>query len=81
MKLFKTETPKFDEGYHRNMEKNGVIKTFINHINPLEISSINEYKGKLLHSGWDCSQIVMKNGNRFIDYRKVAQLLKELKTV
>lgn len=67
--LFEISTPSFDEGYHKSMERNGVIKSIIRHININEISSIQHYIGELLHDGWNCSRIKMKNGDTFIDYR------------
>jgi hypothetical protein len=76
LQLFTTETPSFDEGsFGPNSKKNGVITSRKSIINIACISSIDRYKGKLLHEGWDCSKITMNNGNTFIDYRKPSELL------
>jgi hypothetical protein len=79
MNLFRIETPKFDKGYHKCMERNGEITSVVNYININEISSIREYIGELLHKGWNCSKIKMKNGNEFIDYREVETILGDIK--
>ena len=75
MRLLEISTPSFDEGYHKCMERNGVIKSISRHINVDEISSIHRYIGQLLHQGWDCSKITMKNGDKFIDYRLPNELI------
>ena len=78
MKLFKITTPSFDEGYQRCLEKNGIIKSISRHINVNEISSIHRYIGEYCHQGWDCSQIKMKNGDKFIDQRSPDELIKDI---
>ena len=71
------ETPSYDEGYFKCMERNGIIKSNKHHINVAEISSITRYVGKMLHEGWDCSKIKMKNGDTFIDKRTPSELLNQ----
>lgn len=74
--IIKIESPSYDVGYHKNMERTGVIKTSIHFINTNEISSISHYVGKLLHDGWDCSKIKMNNGDSFIDARQPNEIIK-----
>lgn len=78
MRFLEISTPSFDEGYHKNMKRNGVTKSIIRHINVHEISSIQHYIGELLHQGWNGSKIKMKNGDAFIDYRLPNELINDI---
>jgi len=78
MKLFKIETPSYDEGYFRCMERNGNIISNINYIDIDKIVSIRKYVGDLLHKGWVCSKIQMQSGTTFIDKRDVEVLLNDI---
>jgi hypothetical protein len=77
--FFKLETPSFDEGYFNNMVKTGKITSVSAIVNVSEISSIERYKGTLLHEGWDCSKVIMNTGKEYIDKRSQDDLLAEIK--
>lgn len=72
------ETPSFDEGYFRCMERNGIVKSTKVIVNVAHISSIERYVGTCLHKGWDCAKVVMHNGTQHIDKRSPEALLKAI---
>lgn len=78
MKLFKIESPSYDEGYFKCMERNGKIKSNIHYIDVGKIISVKKYAGDLLHKGWICSKIEMQNGTTFIDKREVEIILNDI---
>lgn len=83
MKLifFKLETPSFDEGYFKDMRESGKITSVYAIVNVSEISSIERYKGTLLHEGWDCSKVIMNTGKEYIDKRQPDELSTEIKNI
>lgn len=78
MKLFKVESPLYDEGYFYNMTRTGTMKSNIHYININEISCVYKYVGDLLHEGWICSLVIMKNNDKFIDKRDIETILEDI---
>lgn len=79
--FFTLETPSFDEGYFKDMRKTGKIISISAIVNVCEISSIERYKGTLLHEGWDCSNVIMNTGKEYIDKRQPDELSTEIKNI
>ena len=81
MKLFKLESPIFDEGFAENMKATGVLKTTVVFVNINEIESVREVKGpktyKIFNSFID-TKITMVSDRTHFDGRSIEDLLSDL---
>lgn len=73
------QTPPFGAGFPKSYaEKNGIFESQKAVVNVDHISSIHRYIGDMVHEGWDCSQVIMKSGYKFVDRRSPQELLKAI---